>query len=317
MKEQLLIVSGFLTPSQKETLEEFCRKNDYGLHCVSSVEEAEPFLADATIIYGTRAALIEGAPNLKWFSSGSAGVNTYLPVIKPETILTNSAGAYGLSISEHIIMVSLMMLREMPQFQERIANRTWKGQIHQDSLYGQRITVVGTGDIGSNFARRVRAFMPERIIGISRSGKLKDGFDSCYPIEKLDEVLPETTLLVLCVPETAETIDLITKERLYLLPEGARLVNVGRGTVLDEDALVEALESGHLKAAALDVFRVEPLPANSVLYHTRNLILTPHCSGNLTLDYTLHKNFDMFFTNLRHYAAGEPLEHVVDKKLQY
>ena len=317
MTENVLVINNLLTDQNRSHLEELCRKLGYQLHWTTSTKEAMPFVKDATIIYGTKAELIPLADNLKWFSSASAGVNTYLPVLKPETLLTNSAGAFGLSIAEHIIMVTLMMLRRMPEYQKAISERNWVRGLMVDSLYGQRITIVGTGDIGTSFATRVRGFLPASIIGVSRSGKTKDGYDKCLPISELDTILPVTDLLVLCVPETSETIQMIDARRINLLPAGARLVNVGRGSVLDEQALMDALNSGRLAGAALDVFSTEPLPVNSLLYRTKNLIITPHCSGMLAMDYTREKNFEMFCTNLEHFAKGEPMEHVVDKERQY
>jgi len=317
MKESVLIVHDRFTEEQFATVSEFCRQQGWTVNWVRSAAEAAPFISEATIIHSTKAGLIPQAENLRWFSSASAGVNTYLPYLKPETLLTNSAGAFGVSIAEHIIMVALMMLRKMPECQENIARHDWVRPDYQESLYGHRITVVGTGDIGTSFAARVKAFQPEKLIGVSRSGRHKEPFDACYSIDKLDELLPLTDLLVLCVPDTKETRGLMTAERIALLPKTSRLINVGRGTVLDEDALMKALNSHQLAGAALDVFQTEPLPVNSALYLTENLIITPHCSGNLIIDYTRNKNFQMFYDNLVHYAQGEPMEHVVDKDREY
>lgn len=317
MKENILVVTSGFTGRQIETLRTFCQENDCDFNLAHNFAEAEPYLPEATIIYGGSARIIANAPKLKWFHSGSAGVNTYIPVLKEDTILTNSSGAYGLSIAEHLIMVTLMLLRKMPVYQEIIRNRSWKYQFQLDSLYGQRITVLGTGDIGGNFAARVRAFLPQNLIGVNRSGRQAEPFDTCYPVRQLDEILPQTDLLVCCIPETPETINLINRERIALLPDGARIVNVGRGSLIDENALIDALKSGKLAGAALDVFRKEPLPEDSPLYDTPNLIMTPHCSGNMTVDYTIETNFNIFYTNLKHYFNDEPLEHVVDRKLGY
>ena len=317
MKENVLTVVGTLTEAQLKELETICKEIDYGFTRVNSVAEAEPYLKDATIIYGNSAELIKKAPGLKWFHSASAGVNTYIPVIKKETLLTNSAGAFGLSIAEHTVMVILMMLRQMPQYQKYIAQRQWKKGLSQESIYGKRITVLGTGDIGSHIAERLQGFKPACITGVSRSGKKKEFFDQCYPVTEINRLLPDTDILITCIPETGETINLLNEERISLLPEDAYVVNVGRGSLIDEEALMKALNSEKLAGAALDVFRTEPLPEDSPLYETKNLIITPHCSGNLTLDYTKETNYNQFKDNLIHYANNEPLEHVVDKKLGY
>lgn len=317
MKENVLAVLPTLTEEQINTLRQLCKDNDYVFNLALNNQEAEPYLDEATIIYGGGAWLISHAPKLKWFHSVSAGVNSYIPVIKEDTLLTNSAGAFGLSISEHIIMVILMMLRRMPEYQKRISVRNWSKGLEQESIYGKRITVVGTGDIGSHFAERVRAFHPDCITGISRTGKANPFFDEVYSIDEIDHLLPATDILVSCVPETPETIEYINRERLMLLPDTAYLVNVGRGSAVVEEDLIDILNSGLIAGAALDVFRKEPLPEDSPLYDVPNLIITPHCSGNLTIEYTKETNYNMFLTNLKHYINNEPLEHVVNKKLGY
>ena len=317
MKENVLIVQNTLTEEQVNTLRRVCAENDYVINVADNYKEAEQYVGDATIIYGGSAWLIQNAPDLKWFHSLSAGVNNYIPVIKEETILTNSAGAFGLSIAEHIIMVILMMLRRMPEYQQIISTRKWRKGLSQESIYGKRITVVGTGDIGSQFAERVQAFKPDCVTGVSRSGKAKPFFDEVYPISELDDLLPATDILVSCVPETPETIGYINRERLMLLPDTAYVVNVGRGSAIIEEDLIDIMKAGLIAGAALDVFRQEPLPEDSPLYDLPNLIITPHVSGNLTIDYTKDANFNMFLTNLKHYINNEPLEHVVNKKLGY
>ena len=317
MKENVLIVQNTLTEEQVNTLRRVCAENDYVINVADNYKEAEQYVGDATIIYGGSAWLIQNAPDLKWFHSLSAGVNNYIPVIKEETILTNSAGAFGLSIAEHIIMVILMMLRRMPEYQQIISTRKWRKGLSQESIYGKRITVVGTGDIGSHFAERVQAFKPDCVTGVSRSGKAKPFFDEVYPISELDDLLPATDILVSCVPETPETIGYINRERLMLLPDTAYVVNVGRGSAIIEEDLIDIMKAGLIAGAALDVFRQEPLPEDSPLYDLPNLIITPHVSGNLTIDYTKDANFNMFLTNLKHYINNEPLEHVVNKKLGY
>lgn len=317
MKTFVLIIQKNPSSEQLDSLKELSNKGDFEFKWAEDAEEALPYIEKATVIHGTSARLIPLAANLKWFSSASAGVNSYLPLIREETILTNSAGAFGLSIAEHIIMVLLMMLREMPAYQKEIKNHGWKKDIMLESIFGKRITVVGTGDIGSNFAQRIRAFLPAALIGVSRSGNQKDCFDKCVRMAELDSLLPATDVLVSCVPETRETVNYLNRKRLQSLPAGSYLINVGRGSAVDEEALYDALKSGHLKAAALDVFRKEPLDPGSPLHELDNLIITPHISGNLTVDYTIKKNFDMFLENLRRYISNEALEHVVDKEREY
>ena len=124
-------------------------------------------------------------------------------------------------------------------------------------------------------------------------------------------------LLVMSLPDTPETRNTLSRERIALLPEDAYVVNVGRGSAIDEDALADSLDSGRLAGAALDVFRTEPLPEDSRLWNTRNLLITPHVAGNLTADHTIGRNVEMFCEDLDNYASGRQLRYLVDRSLGY
>ena len=276
---------------------------------------------DAEVFYGFGLKTIGKSKDIKWFCAPSAGV---VFLLKPgvfaneDCIITNSAGSYGVSIAEHIIMVSLMMMRQMPIiFQKSLAGE-WGKPIPQKSLKDCKITVLGTGDIGSSFARRARAFEPKSLVGVCRNGKCSESsFDKIYRIDELDKVIPETELLVMCLPGTPETEGILSKEKMALLPDGAFVVNIGRGSAIDEKALAENLESEKLAGAALDVFATEPLPKDSPLWNTKNLLITPHVAGNLTVEYTLDTNVTMFLEDLVNYAEGKPLKHAIDKSRGY
>lgn len=235
-----------------------------------------------------------------------------------DCLLTNSAGAYGVSIAEHMIAVSLMMLRRLDQFTAETRQGKWISPRPQKSLKDCRITVLGTGDIGTTFAKRARAFEPASLIGVCRSGKSKAQiYDKVFPVSELDSILPQTDLLAMSLPSTPETAGLLSRDRQSLLPDGAYIVNVGRGSAIDEEALADNLESGHLAGAALDVFQTEPLPAGNRLWTTKNLIITPHVAGNMTLAYTKDKNVQMFIEDLKNFAKGKALHYLVDRKLGY
>ena len=281
---------------------------------------------DAEVIYGFGVQTAKVSQSLQWLSVPSAGVD-YL--MKPDSfankscILTNSSGAYGVAISEHIIAVSLMLMRGLADVSELSRRGVWGRPKPQRSLKDCRITVLGTGDIGRCFAKRARAFEPMTIIGVNRSGACVDElageplFDRVEKVSTLDALLPETDLLVMSLPDTPETAGIMSRKRIGMLPAGAYIVNVGRGSAIDEEALADFLDARHLGGAALDVFQTEPLPEGSRLWHTKNLLITPHVAGGLTLPYTLNRNVEMFAENLRRYAAGEPLMHVVDRVRGY
>lgn len=276
---------------------------------------------DADIIYGFAPAIVKTSKTLKWLCVPWAGVDSLMVpdyFANEECLLTNSAGAYGVSIAEHMIVTSLVMMRRLNEFMEETRNGQWLKPRAQKSLKDCRITVLGTGDIGTTFAKRAAAFEPASIIGVCRSGKSSEAvYNKVLPVSELDSILPQTELLAMSLPSTPETKGILSRERLALLPEGAYIVNVGRGSAIDEDALADNLESGHIAGAALDVFQTEPLPSSSRLWKTKNLLITPHVAGNMTLAHTRNKNVQMFIEDLHNFAEGKPLHYLVDRKLGY
>ena len=276
---------------------------------------------DADIIYGFAPSIVNSSKTLKWLCIPWAGVDS---ILKPgyfaneDCILTNAAGAYGVSIAEHMIATALIMMRRLNEFFRETQEGKWLSPRPQKSLKDSRITVLGTGDIGTTFAIRARAFEPKTIIGVCRSGKSASSiYDKVLPVTELDSVLPQTDLLAMSLPATPETQGILSRERQALLPQGSYIINVGRGSAIDEDALAQNLESGHFAGAALDVFQKEPLPKDNKLWHTKNLLITPHVAGNMTVPYTKDKNVEMFLEDLKNFVQGKPLHYVVDKKLGY
>lgn len=276
---------------------------------------------DADIIYGFAPSIVKSSKKLKWLCVPWAGVDSLMTpgyFANEECLLSNAAGAYGVSIAEHMIAVSLVMMRHLNEFFEETRNGQWLKPRPQTSLKDCRITVLGTGDIGTTFANRALAFEPAEITGVCRSGKSSATvYDKVLPVSELDSILPQTDLLAMSLPATSETRGILSRERIALLPQGAYIVNVGRGSAIDEDALADALDNGHLGGAALDVFQTEPLPADNRLWKTKNLIITPHIAGNMTLAHTRNKNVSMFLEDLKNFTEGAPLKYLVNRKLGY
>ena len=282
--------------------------------------DAAADLTKFEVMYGHSTDLAQNAPNLKWMCCSWAGVAPFCQegVLPKDCLLTNSAGAYGDTIAEHIVMTLLMLLRRMPEYEEIVDRREWRNRLPIRSILGSRITVLGAGDIGTTFAKRAKGMGAAHITGVSRSGVARDPiFDAMLPMDRLEEILPETEILIMALPGTAETAGAMDARRIAMLPEGAVIVNVGRGNSLDQYAVRDAINEGHLAGAAIDVFAQEPLPADDILWGTKNLIITPHIAGNLTLRHTALKNAAMFCEDLENYAEGRPLKHLVDRKRGY
>jgi len=316
-----ILVFWKITENQIRQIRAVAAEGGYEVIYETDLQAAAEKADGAEIFYGNDIAPVKAAADPKWFCTYFAGANAYTEEgILPEgCLLSNSAGAYGVTISEHIIMAALNMMRNFIAEYRIGQTDTWSGKdIPMDSLYGSRITVLGTGDIGTTFAERVRSFHPAQIIGVNRSGrKPSEDFDHILTQDRLSNILPETDLLVMSLPETKETIGILDAEKLALLPKTAYIVNVGRGTSIDEAALVRALNNHELAGAALDVMCTEPLPADDPLRSADNILLTPHIAGQMNLAYTKQKNVDMFCEDLENYIHGRPLKYQVDISLGY
>ena len=219
-------------------------------------------------------------PRLKYIHTTSHGIE-HLPMdyIRSHNItLCDSRGVYGVPMSEHALSAVLQLYRAVPTFYERQKAHVWdiSGEIRE--LGGRQVTLLGTGSVGTECARRFTA-MGCRCVGLCRHPRNPaEGFAEQRNISELDAVLPETDILLITLPLSDETRGLIDARRFGLLKAGAILVNIARGPIVHADALLEALRSGRLFGAAVDVFDKEPLPADSPLWDAPNLILTPHSS---------------------------------------
>ena len=323
MSRNICIYQEFLTDAHQAQIRKTAEELGFVPHffTLDQFEEAKACVQDCEILYAHSPKLLRAAPaTLQWYCCSFAGVDPYCkdPAIfaNPDCVLTNS-NVYGVTIAEHVVMVTLMLLRRMPEYEEIIGNRSWSNQLPIRSIRDNEFTILGTGNIGVNVAERVRGMGAARIIGLSRSGKPHPAFDEVYPTTDLDKVLPDTKILVTALPGTAETIHILNRARIALLPKDAYVINVGRGTAIEQEPLIEALNSGRIAGAALDVMDPEPLPHDHPLWSAKNLILTPHVSGNMTLGYTCDTNVAMFCEDLKNYAAGKPLNGFVDRTKGY
>ncbi len=225
------------------------------------------------------------APNLKWLHAFNVGVDhpIYTEMLERGVRITTSAGTTALPIAQTALAGMLMLSRGFPHWLKAQREHRWDPVRLQQSpcdLPGQTVLVYGMGGIGAAFARLARA-LGMHVIGVRRSPrKPDDPVNELHPPDQLDALLPRADWLMLACPLTTETRKLITAQRLALLPQGAHVLNIARGEVIDETAMIAALQSGHLAGAYLDVFEQEPLPAASPLWDLPNVIVTPHNSTN-------------------------------------
>lgn len=320
--KKLAVLGDFLEPHHHAQIDSTAARCGFAVDYYPDSHVPAELAGQYEVLYGMpdRAAL-RTFTSLKWFCGNFAGVDAYLDDAlypSPDVILTNSSGAYGVTIAEHLIMVTLMLLRHASAYVLEAAAHRWGPVLPMRSIMGSTITVVGTGDIGTEFARRAKALGAKSIRGVRRTKKAADpAFDEIHTNDELDGLLPDTDILVLALPATGETKGILSAERIALLPDSAYVVNVGRGSAIDQAALIDALNGGRLAGAALDVFAQEPIPAGDPAWTAKNLLITPHISGQMSLGYTRDRNVELFCEDLERYGRGEKPLRLVDRKIGY
>ncbi len=268
------------------------------------------------VIFGMpKPSEIAGLSDLRWLQTGSAGIEGYLrPGILPEgVLLTNASGAYGIGIAEHMLTQLLMMFKQSEGYLLQQRESLWKSRGRVKMIYGSVITVVGLGDIGGEFAQRVHA-MGAHVRGVKRTMSEKPTFvDELYTNDQLDAALDGADVIALCLPGTFATTGILSKDRIDCLKEGAVILNVGRGTAIDQDAMIAALQRGHLGGVGLDVTTPEPLPSDNPLWTLPGVVLSPHISGGTSSMITVDKVIGIFLANLEDYAAGRPFKRNINR----
>jgi len=269
-------------------------------------------LAEAEVVFALDApvGLATMAPRLSWLHTISAGVEHLrgCELRGREIVVTNSSGVAAPSIAEYVIGRLLMVWKRFPEQAELQASRTWS-LTYGRLLAGSTIAIVGIGAIGSEVARLAKAFHAT-VLGLRRTQTPTPHVDELYPPSRLHEMLGRADAVVIAAPGSEDTRHLIDAQALAAMKPGAMLVNIARGSLVDESALAEALRSGHLAAAALDVFETEPLPAESPLWSLANCYVSAHSS--VSLDRYVEDVLAIFADNLRRYVAGEPLRNIVE-----
>src|SRR4051812_35776829 len=275
--------------------------------------------------FGIPRDLFVEAKKLRWVHSAAAGVGSALheEMRASDIILTNSAGIHAIPIAEYVVAGVLHFLRGFDVALDQQRSSAWDKSFfvavdaplrEMDTV---RALVIGTGGLGAAIGERLAA-LGARVTGVRRRVELGPpaGFERVIGLDQLDHELPKHDVIVLAAPMTPETSGLLTAARLDLLPRNAIVVNVARGTLLDDAALVERLKSGRIRGAVLDVFREEPLAAGSPLWQLRQVLLTPHISP-VSPGRFWPRQLDLFLGNWDRYIRGEPLVNVVDKTAGY
>jgi phosphoglycerate dehydrogenase-like enzyme len=250
------------------------------------------------------------ADSVRWVHTASAGVDkvTFPELLASDAVLTNSRGIFDRPMAEYVLGCVLAFAKDLPGTLALQSRTQWRHR-ETEGVAGKRATVVGGGPIGHAIAELLRA------VGLRTELVGRRGGEGVHPFDALDGLLPTTDFLVLAAPLTDTTRGMLDKAALDALPDSARVINVGRGGLVVEQDLVDALAGRRIAGAALDVFETEPLPDDSPLWAMPNVIVSPHMSGDVVGWRDLL--VDLFLDNLTRYRAGEPLRNVVDKSLGY
>lgn len=283
-------------------------------------EELDALLSSAEVIYGLRLPrkVIARAPQLKWVQVMSAGVDRFLDseFQRSSVTVTSVSGIHATTISEFVLQLMLMFVKQAPLCFQLKQEKKWQ-RFSTTTLHSKTVGIVGLGHIGREVARLAKTF-GMRVIATRRSASRIASsryVDMLLPPAHLAELLSASDFVVLSLPLTQETKELIGEEELRMMKPTAYLINIARGNIVDEKALIHALDEKWIAGAGLDVFAIEPLPSDSKLWEFPNVILSPHISGNME-DYTAQAT-KIFRENLSRYLAGKRLLNVVSKKLGY
>ena len=272
---------------------------------------------EALICYNPFKTLdIEKMKKLKWIQLSSIGIDQ-LPVEyvnNTSIIITNNKGGYSIPMGEWIVLKTLELFKNSKRLYENQANKKWKIDTSIMELYGRTIGFIGTGTIAIEAAKRFQGF-EVNLLGVNTDGRDVEYFNRCYAMSKLDEMLRLCDVVVVTIPYTKDTHHLINEARFKEMKAKAFLINVARGSIVDEVSLIENLRNGKLAGAALDVYEEEPLREHSPLWDLNNVILTSHNSW--VSEMRNERRFELIYNNMKKYVQGERLVNVVDLKKGY
>ncbi|QGG47537.1 D-2-hydroxyacid dehydrogenase [Heliorestis convoluta] len=286
-----------------------------------STGEALEYLprADVLVTYGDglTSQWLRRAEKLRWIHSMSAGLeNIPFETLKEREItLTNVRGIHRIQVAEHTLGVMLAFVRQLPFFVRMQEQSRWEYHVRFNELYEQTVTIVGLGALGQEIAAKANAF-GMRVTGVNTDGRDVEGVHKVYPADQLRRALSEADFVVVTVPLVEKTEKLIGAAELDVMKKSAIVINVARGKVIDQKALVESLQEGRIAGAALDVFEKEPLSPNNPLWKMNNVMITPHVAGRSPR--YMERALEVFETNLKAFMEDKPLPlNVIDLEKGY
>ena len=281
-------------------------------------------LADAEVAFGgwnveRLRAVLAGMPRLRWVHTFSAGVDRFVPELAghERVLLTNNSGAYDVPIAEHVIAMIFAAAKKVPEHLAAQGRHEWQRESPHAEVRGATLVILGLGSIGTELAR-LAAGVGMRVVGIRRDARADrpvPGVAAILPPERLADAAKEADYLAVTAALTPQTKGMVSAEVLGALKPTAWVVNIARGPIVDEAALIAALAEKRIGGAALDVFDTEPLPADSPLWSLESAIITPHISNSSPR--LRERSLALVTENVRRLKAGEPLLNLVDRTIGY
>lgn len=318
-REILLLTCSHFNPDETELSRLAKAYPGQHLTIVDELEYTDNQLASAEIIVGfPKPSDLRKASNLKWLQTPSAGIAQYVDsslYAHQNVLLSNASGTYGRQMADHVIGMIIGFNHNFFRYSAQMETQDWQRYFPSSDIWENTVVIIGFGDVGNNLARRAHA-LGMHVIAIKRTPSEKPSYvDELYTLESLDQVLVRGDYVVLCAASTPETENLMDRNRLGLMKESSYLINVARGGLIDQVALVDALENRRIAGAGLDVTDPEPLPKGHKLWTLPNVFITPHASGLSISD--PHQVFEIFFENLGHYLSHRPLRNQIDFSRRY
>ena len=287
----------------------------------AKAQDCAPFLPDAEILLAfgqtNLAPILPKAPKLRWVQALTAGVDGFVALDAfraSDILLTNVRGIHGVPIAEHVLGMMLCHTRGLLSAHDNQKARQWKGLRGLDELYEKTAAVVGLGSVGGVIANRLKT-MGMTVYGIKQAMTAEPDVDKLYGPDQLFDVLPSVDFVIVTLPLTPKTENLFSKKAFEAMKSTAFFINVSRGPVVNENALVEALRNNVISGAGLDVFCQEPLPEDSPLWDAPNLLITPHHAA--TSPRYMERAVDIFIENLKAFPDTAKMRNIIDKERGY
>lgn len=306
-----------LDDSNIELIKKSC--SDMNLLKVNKEDLTQEMIDEADVIVGNPPRQFNlNRPTLKALLLNSAGNDQFLlpNILNRQTLLTNASGSYGHAICEHMMGMILSFNKNLRFYYDRQKEARWAPLFIGREIYGSNILLLGVGDIGTEFAKVLKV-LGANVTGLRNSYKEHPNCDEIITSKELHDVLPKMDYIITSLPATNATFHMLSHDEFSLMKEDAVVCNVGRGSVIDTYALLEALDNKSIGGALLDVFEEEPLPADSPLWKNPRVMITPHCSGWYHWKSVQDYYTQLVIRNLNHLKNQEPLENLVNRTKGY